>query len=144
VKAEINVIRLQQFVQRLRTGQARSHFCNPACCNSPRQNQQLCDHSQPLSASAIDSESPCTGNKPSGFEKNQRPNDSEQKYYLCDYQYEGEKWCIEIPADSWQDAQARLSRLAYGRVVGEIKATIPASLGPLAKLWVWIADSLRP
>lgn len=55
-------------------------------------------------------------------------NKSSQKYYLCDYQYEGETWCIEIPASSWEDAEARLKRLAYGRVVGEVKAVLPARL----------------
>jgi hypothetical protein len=65
-------------------------------------------------------------------------NDSEQKYYLCDYQYKGDRWWIEIPAESWEDAKARLERLAYGRVVGEIKATLPLQFVLWTQLLIWL------
>jgi len=68
----------------------------------------------------------------------QSSNDSEQKYYLCDYRYEGETWCIEIPAESWEDAKARLKRMAYAEVVGEIKATFPVQLGVWVKVLIWL------
>lgn len=52
-----------------------------------------------------------------------------QKKYLCDYQYEGKTYCIEISASSWEDAQARLRQLGYGKVVGEIHLTLPVCFG---------------
>jgi hypothetical protein len=65
---------------------------------------------------------------------------AEQKYYLCDYWHEGEQWCIEIPAYSWEDAQKRLRSLSQGKVVGEIRLTVPAHFGWLAKLLAWLKN----
>ena len=65
--------------------------------------------------------------------------DRKQKYYLCDYRYEGEKWCIEIPAESWEDAKARLKRIAHADVVGEVKATVPVQ----PRVWTQLIETLR-
>jgi hypothetical protein len=70
----------------------------------------------------------------------QSSNNNEQKYYLCDYQYEGETWCIEIAAESWEDAKARLKRIACAKVVGEVKAVVPVELGWFAKTIVFIKN----
>lgn len=43
---------------------------------------------------------------------------------MCEYRYQGDTWCIELPAESWEDAEARLRRMAYGKVLGEIQATV--------------------
>ena len=54
--------------------------------------------------------------------------------YLFDYGYDGESWSFEIPARSEQEAKERVEQLIGARYVGEIKLTLPARLGPLARL----------
>ena len=56
------------------------------------------------------------------------------KRYLVSYRHDGGSWNIELPADSFEDAQRRLSQLTFGRLDGEIVAKVPGGLGPLAAL----------
>lgn len=47
--------------------------------------------------------------------------------YMIDYEYEGSKWSFEIPATSFEDAEARLQRAAmFGHVEGQVVMTMPA------------------
>jgi hypothetical protein len=134
----MNTAKVQRLLRFLRLKQAGLHSDSPACCDTPLQSRQESDHWQPSSASAKHLKNPCTRNKSSVNPPKQFNNNTEQKYYLCEYQYESEIWCIEIPAESWEDAKARLQRMAYGRVIGEIKATLPSQLGLVARFWVWL------
>ena len=59
---------------------------------------------------------------------------SEFKNYLVSYRLDGAQWNIELPATSFEDAERRLSQLTFGRVDGELIASMPNSLGPLAML----------
>lgn len=59
---------------------------------------------------------------------------TEFKTYLVSYRHDGGEWNIELPATSLEDAQRRLGQLHFGRVDGEIIATIPNSIGFLAML----------
>lgn len=52
-------------------------------------------------------------------------NFSEEKTYLCDYQYEGALWSVEIVASSFEDAERRLRALGRGKVAGEVQLVIP-------------------
>ena len=54
------------------------------------------------------------------------------KRFLISYRHEGGQWNIELPATDLEDARRRLSQLALGRFEGEIIATVPGALGPLA------------
>jgi hypothetical protein len=65
--------------------------------------------------------------------QNNCSNFSGYKIYLCDYQYDGYKWSIEIPATSFEDAEKRLKALRYGEVVGELKLSIPI---PIKQTWL--------
>lgn len=56
------------------------------------------------------------------------------KTYLCRYNFGGCEWAFEISAESPEDARARLSRLAYAKLDGELIASVPYVLGPLARL----------
>ena len=56
------------------------------------------------------------------------------KNYMVSYRYDGAQWSIELPATSQQDAERRLSQLVFGRVDGELIATIPGKIGPIAIL----------
>jgi len=60
----------------------------------------------------------------------------EQKYktFVVHYRYDGAEWGIQLPALSFEDAKARLARLAYATVEGELVMTLPASTGPLAAI----------
>ena len=69
------------------------------------------------------------------------------KTYLASYNYAGTKWGIEFPAQSIDDAKARLARMSYGWVDGELVMTIPAAAGAgsvLARLIAWTRNVLCP
>lgn len=139
----MGLAKLQQLLRFPMWKRVRWHASNRSCCNNPRQNLRESDRLTLLSASATDSQSHDTHDMSFVNKMKQHSNSSKhskQKYYLCDYQYEGESWCIEIPAESWEDAQARLKRIAYGRIAGEIKATFPVQFGFWVKLWVWLKN----
>lgn len=68
---------------------------------------------------------------------------SDFKRYLVSYRHEGARWNIELPARSFEDADARLRQLHFAKVDGEVMATIPASVGFLAPLIVWFRNLMR-
>lgn len=55
------------------------------------------------------------------------------KTYLCDYQYEGSTWSVEISATSFEDAENRLKALNHGEIVGELKLSVPI---PVKQTWL--------
>ena len=64
--------------------------------------------------------------------------------YMLDYPFRGGKYCLEMAADSWEDAEERLAAIkAWGKIEGEIYATIPVTPrtqwfgGLMARLIVW-------
>ena len=62
----------------------------------------------------------------------------EFKTYGIEYNCDGSSWIMHVTARSERDAVARLHRAAnYGKVIGELKATIPAGGGWLARLICW-------
>lgn len=61
------------------------------------------------------------------------------KTYLFSYQHAGAQWSFEIPAKDAEDAKARLARLAYARLDGELVARLPATVGVFA----WLLTNLR-
>ena len=106
---------------------------------SLQQSQQLSDHLRLLTASAIRKFGLGKRNKPlNDSRRKEIPNSSEQKYYLCEYSFEGNRYSLEIPAQSWKEAESRLRRISYGKVSGELKAVLPVRLGWLAKLIIWV------
>lgn len=52
--------------------------------------------------------------------------------FLVRYNYDGAEYGLELKAESAAEAKARLARLAYASIDGELIATVPAVLGPLA------------
>ncbi len=68
------------------------------------------------------------------------------KSYVCSYKHKGEEWGLTIPAESFEDAEARLGSIgAFGKVKGELMGTIPAGParvgGLLARLMVWLGNA---
>lgn len=51
--------------------------------------------------------------------------------YCCTYEHEGSRWCLEIRARDWADAEARVARLGSLRLEGELMASIPC--GPATR-----------
>lgn len=62
--------------------------------------------------------------------------------FLVSYTYGGAEWVLELKATDFSDAKARLARLPYARVDGELMAKIPAALGPIAVIAAAIRNSL--
>jgi hypothetical protein len=62
------------------------------------------------------------------------------KTYLLTYQHDGAEWVIELKAANIQDAQARMAKLAFARLDGELVAKLPASTGPATRLAVWFRN----
>jgi hypothetical protein len=52
---------------------------------------------------------------------------TEQPYktYSVEYPFQGGTWCFEIKAQSFQEAEARLKAIGWGKVVGELAVTLP-------------------
>lgn len=68
--------------------------------------------------------------------------DDQYKTFVVHYRYDGAEWGIQIPARSFEDAEARLARLAYGTVKGEVVMTLPGSTGPLAVIVTKLRNAL--
>lgn len=56
------------------------------------------------------------------------------KAFLVNYQHGGQRYALELRATDAEDAKARLNSLLYGRILGEVTAKVPATIGPLASL----------
>jgi hypothetical protein len=56
------------------------------------------------------------------------------KTFLVNYQFGGEQHALKLQAADAEEAKARLNSLIYGRVLGEVAVTLPASLSPFASL----------
>jgi hypothetical protein len=70
------------------------------------------------------------------------------KTYLYNYKYRGGRYSLEIPADSKEEADARMDAIQYGRVGydGELVAKIPATFygtGPLVRFVTWLRNWIR-
>ena len=64
------------------------------------------------------------------------------KTFLVRYRHEGAEWGFDLMARDLDDAKARLSQLALGRIDGELVMRVPAATGPLAALIVGIRNGL--
>jgi hypothetical protein len=60
--------------------------------------------------------------------------DSELRTYLVSYNHEGAMWNLELKARDTADARARLSRLCFATLDGEVMARIPVPPGRLGIL----------
>lgn len=67
------------------------------------------------------------------------------KTFLASYNYNGGRWNLQFQAESQDDAEARLKRMAWGEVDGELIATIPAypGVGVMLPLVVRLRNWLR-
>jgi hypothetical protein len=63
------------------------------------------------------------------------------KAFLVNYQHGGQRYALELHAVDAEDAKARLSSLLYGRVMGEVAAKIPASVGFFAPLLCFVRNA---
>ena len=69
--------------------------------------------------------------------------DGEYKTFVVHYRHEGAEWGIQLPARSFEDAKARLARMPYATVAGELVMTLPAYTGPLASIVSAFRNALR-
>ena len=60
--------------------------------------------------------------------------------YLVDYDHDGRKWTLDLPARSWKDAEARLASIMMAHVAGELVCSIPASSGFFARPLVYLLN----
>ena len=69
------------------------------------------------------------------------------KTYTCSYNFDGERWRIDVKALNFTDATARLAVIGqYGKVDGEVVMTFPVkgSLGDiLARMVVAVRNFFR-
>ncbi len=63
--------------------------------------------------------------------------------HVFSYSHDGKLWEVEIPAKDADDAKARIGRLAYAHYDGVLVAKVPATMGPLAKLAVWLRNAAK-
>ena len=56
--------------------------------------------------------------------------------YLFEYQFDGGKWLMEVPARSPEEAEERLQRVAnHGSYLGRGVMKVPAAVGPWVPFW---------
>ena len=62
----------------------------------------------------------------------------EFKLFTCSYRYKGKLWTIDLPAQSFEDAEARLSAIHFVKIDGVIMAGIPVNptTAPVTKFLV--------
>jgi hypothetical protein len=41
--------------------------------------------------------------------------------YMCVYTFKGQKWSIDIYAESWEEAEERLKAISKGTIEGKLK-----------------------
>ena len=68
-------------------------------------------------------------------------DDTGFKTFLVSYRHDGTEWMLELKARDRKDAEARLARLVFATLDGELVARVPAALGPFAALAVMIRNS---
>ena len=59
---------------------------------------------------------------------------NEYKTYICEYNFEGSKWTVEIQAKSHEEAEARLRNVGYGQVLRKVKLQIQIPVNPFRQL----------
>lgn len=69
--------------------------------------------------------------------------EGEYKTFVVHYRHEGAEWGIQLPARSIEDAKARLARMPYATVAGELVMTLPAYTGPLAAIATSFRNAVR-
>lgn len=65
--------------------------------------------------------------------------------FICSYRYKGATWDIDLPAEDWDDARARLSVISMGKVEGPLAAKIPANraTGVLVRMIIRLRNLLN-
>ena len=66
---------------------------------------------------------------------------SGSKTYVVRYRHDGADWLLELKANDFDDAKARLAKLPYANIDGELVAKVPAALGPLAMIAAAVRNS---
>ena len=56
-----------------------------------------------------------------------------QRKFMVLYMHNGKRCFLDIPAPSFEEAEARLRSLTFGRVTGEIVADVPYAARPLVQ-----------
>lgn len=54
------------------------------------------------------------------------------KTFICSYPFQGGQWGFEIKARSFEEAQARVKAIGWGKVDGELMMKLPGYLPPSA------------
>ena len=64
--------------------------------------------------------------------------------FLCEYSHGDSLWVVHVPAYSFEDAHARLKRMAYAKVLGTLEGEIPYVPGGswIATLICWVRNKL--
>ena len=71
-------------------------------------------------------------------------NAAPYKRFLYSYRYGGKTWGEEIMAQGFKDAELRLKAIgALGRVDGILVMETPASCGTVARLVIWVRNTLH-
>lgn len=69
--------------------------------------------------------------------------DYKTKRFLCSYHHDGAEWSLELDARDWADAEARVKKLGYLRLDGELMATVPVQFGWAVRLICWSRSVFR-
>jgi hypothetical protein len=63
------------------------------------------------------------------------------RQFACSYHHDGSEWGVMLHAYDWADAEARVKKLGYLRLDGEVVGIVPAmKTGWLVKLLCWLRN----
>lgn len=65
------------------------------------------------------------------------------KKFLTSYFHDGCRWSVEIDAYDFTDAEARVKKLGYLQLDGELIAKVPARIGFGARALCWIRNTFK-
>jgi hypothetical protein len=60
--------------------------------------------------------------------------------FICSYHHDDSEWSITIDAYDWADAKARIQKLGFLRLEGELIHTVTDRFGWFARAYCWVRN----
>lgn len=69
-------------------------------------------------------------------------SDQKLRTFLFSYHHDGASWSLEVQAVNEQEAKARVAKMAWAKLDGEVFGTIPVRSSWPARATVWLLNRL--
>jgi hypothetical protein len=65
---------------------------------------------------------------------------AQMEQYIIEYPYGREQWAVLIYAESFEDAEARLKAMGWGKVKGVVVGKVPHHFGWVVRIYAWVQN----